>query len=314
MKPLELSCIAGVWNTSLGLLNEHLDGVGSDLQLWFPWGGIWRGRDLAGSLPPTDFPDDLVKPGVSRFGGRFWKPFSVNGTGWLISVRAPNSATPEMANWELTEKAIESLKMLADFVRLECLLGLTMKILENQSRENIGHWDRVRNLSVAIGCELKLAQREIADLEMAALLHDIGKVGLPDELLELAGPLDEEERKKVEAHSLIGSAMIREIPGMEMVAEIVLSHHEAIDGSGYPRGLKLEEIPFGSLIIAVADSFDAMTHYRPYALERTYLESFTEMSGEKGKFSPEVLAALERVLKNLGIIDTKPLVGNREDW
>ena len=314
MKPLELSCIAGVWNTSLGLLSEHLDGVGSDLQLWFPWGGIWRGRDLAGSLPPTDFPDDLVKPGVSRFGGRFWKPFSVNGTGWLISVRAPNSATPEMANWELTEKAIESLKMLADFVRLECLLGLTMKILENQSRENIGHWDRVRNLSVAIGCELKLAQREIADLEMAALLHDIGKVGLPDELLELAGPLDEEERKKVEAHSLIGSAMIREIPGMEMVAEIVLSHHEAIDGSGYPRGLKLEEIPFGSLIIAVADSFDAMTHYRPYALERTYLESFTEMSGEKGKFSPEVLAALERVLKNLGIIDTKPLVGNREDW
>jgi len=314
MKPLELSCIAGVWNTSLGILNETLQGIGSDLQLWFPWGGTWRGRDLDGGLPPTDFPDDLTGPGVSRFGGRFWKTFSVNGTGWLISVRAPNSATPEMATWELPEKAAESLKMLSDFVRLECLLGLTMKILENQSRENIGHWDRVRHLSVAIGCELGLSPREVADLEVAALLHDIGKVGLPDELLELAGPLEEEDRKKVEAHSLIGSAMIREIPGMEMIAEIVLGHHEAIDGSGYPRGLKHEEIPFGSLIIAVADSFDAMTHYRPYATERTYLESYNEMRGEKGKFSPEVLAALERVLKKLGILDSKPLVGSKEDW
>ncbi|MBU1109081.1 MAG: HD domain-containing protein [Candidatus Riflebacteria bacterium] len=314
MKPLELSCIAGVWNTSLGLLNENLEGVGSDLQLWFPWGGIWRGRDLDGSLPPTDFPDDLIKPGVSRFGGRFWKAFAVNGTSWLISVRAPKSATPEMENWELPEKALESIKMLADFVRLECLLGLTMKILENQSRENAGHWDRVRHFSVAIGFELGLSQREIADLEMAALLHDIGKVGLPEELLEMAGPLDEEERKKIEAHSLIGSAMIREIPGMEMVAEIVLGHHEAIDGSGYPSGLKLEEIPYGSLIIAVADSFDAMTHYRPYATERTYLESFVEMKSEKGKFAPEVLTALERVLKNLGILDSKPLVGTSEDW
>lgn len=314
MKPLELSCIAGVWNASLGILNENLEGVGSDLQLWFPWGGIWRGRDLDGSLPPTDFPDDLVKPGVSRFGGRFWKAFSINGTSWLISMRAPYSKSPEMENWDLPEKAADSLKMLSDFVRLECLLGLTMKILENQSRENAGHWDRVRHLSVAIGCEMGLSRRELADLEIAALLHDIGKVGLPEELLGLAGPLDQEERKKVEAHSLVGSAMIREMPGMEMVAEIVLSHHEAIDGSGYPRGLKHEEIPLGSLITAVADSFDAMTHYRPYAIERTYLESFQEMSSEKGKFSPEVLAALERVLKNLGILDTKPLVGSNEDW
>jgi HD-GYP domain-containing protein (c-di-GMP phosphodiesterase class II) len=64
----------------------------------------------------------------------------------------------------------------------------------------------------------------------------------------------------------------------------------------------------------VADSFDAMTHYRPYATERTYLESYNEMRGEKGKFSPEVLAALERVLKKLGILDSKPLVGSKEDW
>ncbi|HPT47462.1 MAG TPA: HD domain-containing phosphohydrolase, partial [Candidatus Rifleibacterium sp.] len=149
---------------------------------------------------------------------------------------------------------------------------------------------------------------------MAAMLHDIGKVGLPEELLQLSGPLSPDERSRIESHSLIGSAMIREIPGMEMVAEIVLGHHEAIDGSGYPRGLKFDEIPFGSLIIAVADAFDAMTHYRPYAIERTYHESFEEIRRETGKYAPEVLAALERVLRRLGILDAKPLVGTTADW
>lgn len=314
MKPLELSCITAIWKSALARLDENMAGIGSDLQLWFPWSGIWRGHDRNGSLPPTDLPEDLAKPGVSRFGGRFWKAFPINGTSWLVSVRAPVSATPEMENWELPSHVQESLRILSDFVRLECLLGLTMKILENQSHEHVGHWDRVRNLSVAIGSEMGLSPRELADLELAAMLHDIGKVGLPDELLDMAGPLSPEERKRVESHSLVGSAMIREIPGMEMVAEIVLGHHEAIDGSGYPRGLKFEEIPFGSLVIAVADAFDAMTHYRPYAIERTYHESFDEMKRESGKYSPEVMAALEKVLRRLGILETKPLVGTSEDW
>lgn len=314
MKPLELSCITSIWKTVLGIIEETLTGVGSDLQLWFPWGGVWRGHDRDGSLPPTDLPQDLVTSGVSRFGGRFWKAFAFSGTSWLLCVRAPISASAEVENWELPAKAEESLRMLSDFVRLECLLGLTMRILETQSREHSGHWDRVRSLSVAIGSEMGLSQRELADIELAAMLHDIGKVGLSEELLQTAGPLEEEDRKKMEAHSLIGSAMIREIPGMEMIAEIVLCHHENVDGSGYPRGLKQEQIPFCSLIIAVADSFDAMTHYRPYAMERTYLESFNELKGEKGKFSPEVVAALERVLRRLGIIETKPLVGTSEDW
>ncbi|MDD3146500.1 MAG: hypothetical protein PHD82_04280, partial [Candidatus Riflebacteria bacterium] len=159
MKPLELSCITGVWKTALGILDENMAGIGSDLQLWFPWGAVWRGHDRNGSLPPTDLPDDLVKDGMSRFGGRFWKSFSLNGTSWLLSVRAPISASPVMESWEMPAQAEESLRMLGDFVRLECLLGLTMKILENQAREHVGHWDRVRNLSVAIGSEMSLSTR-----------------------------------------------------------------------------------------------------------------------------------------------------------
>lgn len=314
MKPLELSCITGVWKSALQILSEATASIGKDLQLWFPWGVVWRGHSCDGTLPPTDFPDDMVQPGVTRFGGRLWKALAIHDSTWLISISAPKSATPAMENWELPDKAHAALAMLSDFVKLECLLGLSMRILENQAREQRGHWDRVRHLSVAIGQELGLSSKELADVEMAAMLHDLGKIGLPEEILEVAGPLDEESRTRVEAHSVVGSAMIREIPGMERIADFVLHHHESPDGSGYPRGLTRDDIPYGSLIIAVAEAFDAMTHYRPYAIEHTYEESFNEMKSQKGKFLPEVLDALERVLKNLGIFDTKPLVGQSADW
>ena len=314
MKPLELSCITGVWKSAISILGESLETIGQDLQLWFPWGVTWRGHDLQGSLPPTNLPPDLVCDGVSRFGGRLWKAVSVNGVSWLLSVRAPISATPEMENWNIPERAIDSLRMLADFQALESLLGLSMKILENQAREHIGHWDRVRSLSVAIGQQMGLDPRELVEIELAAMLHDIGKVGLPAEILESADRLTEEQKKIVETHSRVGAAMIKEIPGMNKVARMVLCHHEAPDGSGYPEGITIDEIPLGALIIAAADSFDAMTHYRPYAIEHTYLESFDEMNKQKGKFAPEVMIALEAVLRRLGIIDAKPLVGTSEDW
>lgn len=314
MKPLELSCITGVWKSALNILDESIKDIGQDLQLWFPWGSVWRGQDARGSLPPTDLPPDLVADGVSRFGGRLWKAIAINGISWLLSVKAPRSATPVMETWNIPAKAEDSLKMLSDFVKLECLLGLSMKILENQAKEHIGHWDRVRNLSVAIGQQMGLTVFELADLELAAMLHDIGKVGLPPEILESSDKLGPEQRKIIETHSRVGAAMIREIPGMEKISELVLFHHEAPDGSGYPGGAKIDEIPLGALIIAAADSFDAMTHYRPYAIERTYLQSFQQLKAGEGKFAPEVLDSLEFVLRRLGIIDTKPLVGNSEDW
>ena len=262
----------------------------------------------------SNLPGDLVTDGVSRFGGRLWKSVAINNMTWLLSIRAPISATPEMESWHIPTRAVESLRMLADFQALESLLGLSMKILENQAKEHVGHWDRVRNLAVAIGQQMKLSTPELAEIELAAMLHDIGKVGLPCEILESADALSPEQKKIVETHCRVGAAMIMEIPGMSKISNMVLNHHEAPDGSGYPHGRKMGDIPLGSLIIAAADSFDAMTHYRPYAIERTYQESFNEMNLDKGKFAPEVMSALEAVLRRLGIIDAKPLVGTTEDW
>lgn len=313
MKPLELSSIKEVWKSALKIVGENISNVGKDLQLWFPWGRIWRGQDQAGSLPPTALPEELTAGGVNRFGGRLWKAISINGTSWLLSVKAPATQAPHMENWIIPEKAADSLKMLGEFVKLEGLLGLSMKILENRANEHEGHWDRVRNFSLAIGRELCLDIRELADLELAAMLHDIGKVGLSDDILSATGPLSEEARKKIESHSVVGSTMIREIPGMAKIADYVLYHHESPDGTGYPKGRVSGEIPLGALIISVADAFDAMTHYRPYATEKTYKECFQEMKDQKGRFEPKVLDALEKVLIRLGIIDSKPMVGTFED-
>jgi HD-GYP domain-containing protein (c-di-GMP phosphodiesterase class II) len=313
MKPLELSSIKEVWKSALKIVGDNISDIGKDLQLWFPWGRIWRGQDKVGSLPPTALPEELTTGGVNRFGGRLWKSVSVNGTSWLLSIKAPVTQTAQMENWAIPEKALDSLKMLGEFVKLEGLLGLSMKILENRANEHEGHWDRVRNFSLAIGRELELKIQELADLELAAMLHDIGKVGLSDDILNSVGPLSEESRKKMESHSIVGSTMIREIPGMSRIADYVLYHHESPDGTGYPKGKKAGEIPLGALIISVADAFDAMTHYRPYATEKTYKECFQEMKDQKGRFDITVLNALEKVLIRLGIIDSKPMVGTFED-
>ncbi len=307
MKPLELSSIGGIWKSALVVLTRSLEQAGPAPQVWFPWGAAWRGQDASGTLPPTNFPPELVNPKASHFGGRNWRGVHAAGFTWLISLKAGEARLPDFDAWKPCAESVRILEILGEFIRLECLLGLTMKILENRASEHAGHWDRVRNLCVAIGRRMGLSDRELVDLELAGMLHDIGKVALPSAILEETRPLSAAERKQIESHSMIGASMIREIPGLDRVSECVLHHHEAPDGSGYPKGIRSPDIPLNSLIIGAADAFDAMTHYRPYASERTYKESMEELVKHSGKYDDRVLWALQEVLKNLGILDTRPI-------
>lgn len=305
MKPLELSSVAAVWNSALTILTRNLKDEGDHLQLWFPWGKTWRGHDTGGILPPTDLPGHLTAQPSTRFAGRIWHSIKVADTSWLISLKLHGTATPP-GEIRISDEASTALHLLSEFVKLECLLGLSLRILENRANERTGHWDRVRNFCVAMGHQMKFTGRDLFELELAGLLHDIGKVTLPPALLEESRPLSPAERRQIETHSTIGAGMIREIPGMERIAEYVLLHHEAPDGSGYPKNLKSEEIPLNSLIIGAADAFDAMTHYRPYASEQTYKETIDEMLKSSGKFDHRVLWALQEVLRDLGIMDVHP--------
>ena len=126
------------------------------------------------------------------------------------------------------------------------------------------HSQAVADLAVAIGRRLGWAEARLAQLRVAAILHDVGKVAIPDELLRKEGPLADEELAVVRSHAALGAELVARIEGLEALVPWIRHVHERVDGTGYPRGLAGEEIPLESRVIAVADAWDAMTSGRPH--------------------------------------------------
>src|ERR1700721_3097249 len=126
------------------------------------------------------------------------------------------------------------------------------------------HSTRLAEWALHVAGELGLDEGYLADIEIAALLHDIGKIGIPDSILKKPARLTTEEYNLMKRHPEFGWAVLRQVPGMERASLIILHHHEDYNGAGYPGGLKGEEIPIGSRIVSVIDAFDAMVSTRPY--------------------------------------------------
>jgi len=126
------------------------------------------------------------------------------------------------------------------------------------------HSTRLAEWALHVAGELGLDQSYLGDIEVAALLHDIGKIGISDAILNKPAKLTPEEYDLMKKHPEYGWAVLRQVPGMERASLIILHHHESYDGKGYPGGLKGEEIPIGSRIVSVIDAFDAMVSSRPY--------------------------------------------------
>ncbi len=127
-----------------------------------------------------------------------------------------------------------------------------------------GHLERVTHYSLVIARTLGWGNERLSETEMGAILHDIGKIGIPDAILRKDGPLSPDEWAHMRTHTEIGTQILRGISFLEPVIPYVRHHHERFDGKGYPDGLAGEDIPIGGRLIAVADSFDAMTSTRPY--------------------------------------------------
>ena len=140
-------------------------------------------------------------------------------------------------------------------------LGVAIDLRDSSTA---GHSRRVFLYSIEIAKALGGLEHELKNIAMGAWLHDIGKLAIPDAILLKPGSLTDEERQVMQRHVQIGYDLVKGIPFLSNAAEIILGHHERCDGSGYPRGLKGEEIPGGARIFAVADTFDAMTSDRPY--------------------------------------------------
>jgi HD-GYP domain-containing protein (c-di-GMP phosphodiesterase class II) len=152
------------------------------------------------------------------------------------------------------------------------------------------HSTRLAEWALHVAGELGLDESSLADIEVAALLHDIGKIGIPDAILNKPSRLTTEEYELMKKHPEYGWVVLRQIPGLEQASLLILHHHESFNGNGYPAGLKAEEIPIGSRIVSVIDSFDAMVSNRPYRNGLPFEEAERRLIEASGsQFDPNIV-------------------------
>ncbi len=160
-----------------------------------------------------------------------------------------------------------------------------------------GHSEDIADLATMIARELQLSLQDVEKVRLAGLLHDVGKIGIPDAILRKPGRLDPAERAVMMTHVTLGASILDKPGPLRDLVAIVRHHHEHYDGHGYPDGLRGSEVPIGSAILAVADAFDAMTSHRAYHAARPVDAALEELQGHAGtQFHPQVVEALARIV------------------
>jgi putative nucleotidyltransferase with HDIG domain len=172
--------------------------------------------------------------------------------------------------------------------------------LDRKEGATEGHSKRVTAYSIAIARTMGLTKEKINIIARGVFLHDIGKMAIPDYIVHKRGELTPDEAKIMQEHCYLGYKIITRIPFLTEGAEIVYSHHECYDGSGYPRGLKGEEIPLGARIFAVADTLDSITSDLPYGEAQSFDDARAEIVlGSGRQFDPEIVSTFLDMPDNL---------------
>jgi HD-GYP domain-containing protein (c-di-GMP phosphodiesterase class II) len=179
----------------------------------------------------------------------------------------------------------------AEEATFDALRGLVIAV-DNKDRYTQQHSREVARYSVLLAQRIGLSDTSVRNLEIAGLLHDVGKIGIPDRILKKPGKLSPGELEVVQGHSSLGHMILKQLPHLTEVLQAVLHHHERYDGQGYPSGLKGEEIPYLARVLAVADAYSAMTSDRPYRRALTRDEAIAEIRANEGRqFDPEIAVA-----------------------
>jgi len=201
---------------------------------------------------------------------------------------------------------VRSLLTLKSFVneleRAESVLFALALSIEGKDPYTKGHCERLADNSSRLGARIGLPQDDITALRRAGVVHDIGKVAVPDAILLKPGPLTPEERKIIQQHPVVGESICAPLKSFRLVLPIIRHHHEKLDGSGYPDGLKGDRIPLTARILSLADIYDALTTERPYKLAFSPAAAFEEMEGEikKGWWDLKLFEEFRKMVKELG--------------
>jgi len=224
-----------------------------------------------------------------------------HGGGRLVTL---NGKKEEEKTSEDTQENIENLKQKLSKIEkrmhqtfLESIYAFA-KTIEAKDYYTGEHCEHMVSLAVSIGKKLNLSEKEMEDLKHAAMLHDLGKIGIPDEILLKKGKLTDAEYEIIRKHPQIGAEIIRHIHFLKDVAPIVLYHHERFDGFGYCAGLKGKEIPLGARIIAIADVYQALTSDRPYRKAYSIPEAIKIIKEGSGtQFDPEIVKVFFEIIE-----------------
>jgi len=206
----------------------------------------------------------------------------VNERASVLAVSSNLPWTPDSLRVKQVEEQVTALR--------SSLICAFNQLLDLKDLNTGVHSTRLAEWGMRVGQELGLEEAELQNLEVAALLHDIGKVGIPDSILKKPGRLDPDEYALMKKHPEYGWAVLRMLPGFERAALDILHHHENLDGKGYPAGLKGSEIPIVSRIVTVIDAFDAMVSSRPYRVGLPHEEAVRRLIESSGtQFDPAVV-------------------------
>jgi len=249
-------------------------------------GAIWF--DLRGALLTAAGVTVVFVPHVilqwSEFAGENANQFGELASVWVLAT---------LAGW-LVSREKDAMRQVGR-AHEETLLSL-VGALDEREHETRAHSQRVRAYALEIGKRMKLSADALEDLALGALLHDIGKIGVPDQILLKQGALSDEEWRAMRRHPEIGTRILRPLSFIGNAVDVVESHHEKVDGTGYPKGLSGRSIPLIARVFAVADAFDVITSRRPYH-EAVTVECGMEqiIAGRGAHFDPTVVDAFASV-------------------
>ncbi|TAK72311.1 MAG: HD domain-containing protein, partial [Dehalococcoidia bacterium] len=182
-------------------------------------------------------------------------------------------------------------------VGYDATLKALMAALDAKDEVTEGHCERVAKLTLHLARRMGIDETQLIDIERGAMLHDVGKIGVPDAVLQKPKELNDAEWETMRKHPLLAAVMVSKIGFLEPSLPILMYHHERFDGGGYPFGLIADKIPLEARIFSIVDAYDAMTSDRPYRLAMTHEAAMAEVAvNSGGQFDPEVVAAFEALM------------------